>query len=137
MRWPGVITADSQSRQPINTQDLFPTLVSAANVAMPDSAKVDGQDLWPVIRSGQLIDRGPFLIAAAQAAVFDGDWKLIEFSDGTTSLFDLSQDPVESQDLVRERLNVVARLQNMLAEWKQQFPMVPPRQRPGRRPVPQ
>lgn len=137
MRWPGVITADSQSRQPITTQDLFPTLISAANVRMPDSTKVDGQDLWPAIQTGRLTDRGPFLIAAGQAAVFDGDWKLIEFSDGTTSLFDLSQDPGESRDLNRERMDIATRLQAMLAEWKQQFPMVQPRRRPGGRPIPQ
>ena len=77
----------------------------------------------------RLIDRGPFLTAAAQAAVFDGDWKLIEFSDGTTSLFQLSQDPGESRDLNRERLDIAARLLTMLSEWKQQFPMVQPRHR--------
>ncbi len=134
LRWPPELAAGSVSQQPISAQDLYPTLAAAAGVVLSDDRyeKLDGKNLWPAIRSGVVQDRGPFLISAANSALFDGDWKLIETADGRTSLFQLANDPGETTDLIVEQPAVAQRLQAKLVEFQKDFPAVRPRSRPGR-----
>lgn len=53
---------------------------------MKDAPKLAGKNLWDPLRSGRVQDRGPFVIAGADFAIFDGDWKLIETADGNCFL---------------------------------------------------
>ncbi|MEX2114696.1 MAG: sulfatase [Pirellulales bacterium] len=47
-RWPGVIPAGSECRQPAMTIDLLPTIAGLIGAELP-SHKVDGLDIWPLI----------------------------------------------------------------------------------------
>ncbi len=132
LRWPRELEAGSVSQQPISAQDLYPTLAAAAGVMVSDDLKLDGKNLWPAIREGVIQDRGPFLISAANSALFDGDWKLIESADGRTSLFQIANDPGETTDVIVEQAAVAQRLQATLSRFKQDFPALLTRPRPGR-----
>ena len=49
----------------------------------------------------------------------DGNLKLIEyFEDGKLELYELSNDPTESQDLAKEQPEVAKRLQKKLTRWR-------------------
>ena len=61
-------------------------------------------------------DRGPFVIAGADFAIFDGDWKLIETSDGKRSLYQIAKDPGETRDLYASSAEIAQRLEAKLAE---------------------
>lgn len=70
----------------------------------------------PAIAQAKRIERPPFLIAASDIAMIDGDWKLIEWNAGTLSLFNLGKDISETNDLYgkeAERARVLtAKLEN-------------------------
>ena len=135
LRWPGRIKAGAASRQALAVQDLFPTLAAAAGVAVKDAAKLDGKNLWEALRSGRMQDHGTFVIAGTDFALFDGDWKLIETSDGKRSLYQLAKDPGEKNDLYARTPDVARRLEARLAEIKKNLPAVhnPPPPGPGGR----
>jgi arylsulfatase A-like enzyme len=132
IRWPQEIAAGSVCQQPVTAQDLYPTLVAAAALSLNIEIELDGKDLWPSIRFGQEKKRGPFLISAANSALFDESWKFIETEGGKTMLFDLSRDPGETRDLISEQPAIAQRLQAQLREIKQTFPAIPSRGPPGR-----
>ena len=131
MRWPGHIKAGTVSQQPVAVQDLFPTLTTAVGVPVTNAPKLDGLNLWEPLRSGQVQDRGPFVIAGTDCAIFDGDWKLIETSDGKRSLYQLAKDPSETTDLLARETDIAQRLGAKLAEVKKDLPAVRSRPRPG------
>jgi arylsulfatase A-like enzyme len=131
MRWPGHLKAGSVTHQPVAVQDLFPTLVAAAGVPLKEAAKLDGQNLWEPLRTGRVQERGPFVIAGTDLAVIDGDWKLIETSDGQRSLYQLAKDPGETTDLYAKSPDITRRLDAKLAEVKKDLPAVTIRLRPG------
>jgi arylsulfatase A-like enzyme len=131
LRWPGHIQAGSLSQQPLAVHDLFPTLTAAAGVPVRDSLNLDGKNLWEPLRAGRVQDRGPFVIAGFDFAVFDGDWKLIETADGKRSLFQVAKDPGETTDLLSAQADIAQRLETRLAEVKKELPAVRTRPRPG------
>jgi arylsulfatase A-like enzyme len=101
--------------QPVCLEDLMPTLLSIAGVAVPDS--VDGEDLTPVLRAESSLQR-PWLhgehapcYSQDQAYHFltDGARKYIwRPHDGTEQFFDLEGDPSELQDLAGSRAHAAA-----------------------------
>jgi uncharacterized sulfatase len=56
-------------------------------------------------------------------AIRDGNWKLLCNADGQgDELYDLSVDPKEEHNVKSEHLDVVARLQQTLLEWRRSLP---------------
>jgi arylsulfatase A-like enzyme len=131
LRWPGHIKADTVSQQPLAAQDLFPTLAAAVGITVKNAAKLDGKNLWEPLRSGQVQDRGSFVIAGTDFALFDGDWKLIETSDGKRSLYQLAKDPSETTNQLIQEADIAQRLGTKLDEVKRDLPTVSVRSRPG------
>jgi arylsulfatase A-like enzyme len=131
IRWPGHVPAGAVTQQPVSGQDWFPTLAAAAGVPLPTNATLDGSNQWPAIQSGKLVRRPPFLIAAYDIALFDGDWKLIEWTNGERSLFDLKTDISETKDELSRQPEIVQRLTAQLTELKKELPDVGVRRGPG------
>ena len=131
VRWPGHVPAGASTQQPVSGQDWFATLAAAAGVTLPANAKLDGTNQWPAVQTGKPVARAPFLIATHDIALFDGDWKLIEWSDGKRSLFNLRTDISETKDLLTAELSIAERLTAKLAELKKNLPADNARRGPG------
>jgi arylsulfatase A-like enzyme len=134
LRWPQKLAARSYCDQPICAQDIYPTLVHAVNITMRDQAKLDGTSQWSAIENGLEQERECFSIAMNNTALFDGPWKLIEFSTGERSLFHIVNDSEEYQDLAKQEVDTVERLVAKLRDQQLQFPKSPNQAR--RRPPP-
>ena len=124
IRWPGQISAGTTTQHPVSGQDWFPTLAAAAGVSLPPKTRLDGSNQWPALCSGKDTARVPFLIAASDIALIDGDWKLIERSTGNLSLFNLRTDISETNDLYAQEAEVARRLTAQLDDLKKDLPPV-------------
>lgn len=124
VRWPGRVPAGKAITQPVCVQDLFPTLADAAEVPMPRDLKLDGSSQWAAIASGKAIERAPFLIATSDVAMIDGDWKVVEWSSGTMSLFNLAKDLGETRDLYGQEAERAKVLTAKLDALKKDLPAV-------------
>lgn len=128
VRWPGHITAGAVLTQPIAVQDLYPTLVAAANTTLPAGRKIDGTNQWPQLLSGKPAKRDPILIASYDIALVDGDWKLIELQvGGTRQLYNLKDDPSEKNELAKTNPETLSRLGAVLDNLKKDLPAAPTR----------
>lgn len=134
VRWPGKI-GPAVSNAPINSVDLYPTLLEIAGVAAPDGYVLDGESwLSQVVhpeseqpRKAPLYWHFPGYLGAGKGtwrttpvgAIRDGDWKLIEsFEDGRLELYDLKSDLGERQNLADKEPARVKELQAKLAAWR-------------------
>jgi arylsulfatase A-like enzyme len=128
VRWPGVAAAGSTSGTPIISNDYFPTLCEAANVKAPYSPnKIDGTSIVPLLRGGEIAKRELYWCyphygnqgGMPGSAVRDGEWKLIEWSEGDQlELYDLAADPSERRNVAEDTADVVTRLRGSLASWR-------------------
>ena len=124
VRWPGVVPAGRTSSVPVSSVDLFPTILEACGVPLPQDRPIDGLSLLPHLRSGgktplardELVwhfphyrhDPGPYSI------IRKGDWKLIKFWEGPRELYNLRDDLAEETNFAEEMPGMVAELESLL-----------------------
>ena len=124
IRWPAKVKAGTTIDTPVCGIALTPTLIDATGATTRPGQKLDGVSLLPVLtNSGKLAARPLFWHyphygnqgGAPGAAIRLGDWKLIEWFEGKTELFNLANDISEKTDLAAQEPE---RVKTMLAQLK-------------------
>jgi arylsulfatase A-like enzyme len=148
MRWPRVVKAGSQCNTPVTSVDFLPTLADLAGAALPASQPYDGKSFAPLLRGEKALSeraiywhyplylagnnrtnfvpyRGGERLKGAgwritpSGAVREGDWKLVEFfEDGNYELYNIRQDPGESNNLARKMPGKAQELLRKLHAWR-------------------
>lgn len=144
MWWPGKIPAGSRCSEPAMTIDILPTVAHLIGAPLPKH-KIDGKNIWPLI-SGQEGAKSPheayfFYYGDQLQAMRMGRWKLhfphnyrsLNGGVGGTggrptayeqnrielSLFDLQLDPGETTDVLSRFPDVVARMNKLADDMRQ------------------
>jgi arylsulfatase A-like enzyme len=122
--WPEKLTPRSLD-EPLHMVDVMPTLVALAGGN--SGRELDGKNIWPTLADGQASPHEEILINVEpfRGAIRKGKWKLVKVAllPGKTELFDLSKDPGEQQDLIRQFPEVARDLEDrLLAYAKEQKP---------------
>ena len=126
VRWPGKIPAGTVSSEAVSSIDFFPTILEACGVQSPADRTIDGISLISHLKSGgseslnrsDLVwhfphyrhDPGPYSILRS------GQWKLIKYWHGKQELFQLNDDPTESNDLAAVFPDRVLQMDQRLVE---------------------
>lgn len=142
VHWPGVTRPGSASAVPVQSIDLFPTVLQiVAGERAAAELKVDGRSLVPLLREPDAAWDRPALYwhyphyhpggATPYAAIRAGDWKLIQYYEsGRHELFNLREDPAEAHDLAGAQPERVLELSRQLFAWQgnvgAQWPMPNP-----------
>jgi arylsulfatase A-like enzyme len=134
-RMPGRISAGTTCDQPINSIDLYPTLLDLAGSTPPEGYPLDGVSYLSLLSTGGTgkLDRDAifwhfpgYLGAAAGSwrttpagSIRAGDWKLIEFFETKKlELYNLRDDLGERNDLARAMPERVRALHERLLAWR-------------------
>jgi len=134
--WPGKVAAGINSDIPMLSLDWYPTLLDMAGIAPPEGQTLDGISHWPLLnQSGEIPERALFWHFPAYleayrgmeghwrttpaGAIRFGPWKLLEFfEDGRRELYQLSDDPGESDNLINKKPKIAAVLYRRLLDWR-------------------
>jgi len=139
IKWPGVVPAGMINNKLTATIDLFPTIASICNIALPGH-KIDGIDLLPMIKGNRELTPRKYLYyyynANSLKAVRRDEWKLMLPHTGLTysdfaigkdgfpgqvnqnatvpmALYDLRRDPGERYDVMDQYPEIVKELQEV------------------------
>lgn len=118
--WPGEIAEKTRYMKPVSSLDIAATSLAAAGVdALPE--ELEGVDLLPYLKKDQACPERPhqnlFWKIKHVGAVRVEDMKLILVNEIPQHLYDLSQDPVEKNNLIHSRPDEVERLFSVYQEW--------------------
>ncbi|MGA0038405.1 MAG: sulfatase [Pirellulales bacterium] len=127
MWWPGTIKPAQTTAEPVASIDFYPTLVELAGLVSPQP--LDGLSLVPLLRDGSarlpqrpLFWHFPCYIGKStpSSAMRQGDFKLIEYFEdgGRVELYNLRDDPSESEDLAKAQPDTTAALARILRNWQ-------------------
>ena len=99
--WPGKIPGGTVTSQPAAGMDLLPTIADIAGVPLPEGRKFDGVSLRKVILEQKVLPPRKLFwgYEARGTAMRDGDWKFLTLKNKGWELYNLSEDPGESNDL--------------------------------------
>jgi arylsulfatase A-like enzyme len=141
-RWTGRIAPGAVCDVPINSVDLYPTLLEVAG-ARPDPAyPLDGTSYVGLLTGGAKAERKPlfwhfpgYLGAGANTwrttpagSVRCGDWKLLEFFEtGKRELYNLTDDLGEKNDLAAAQPERAKALHEKLLAWRKEVDAPMPR----------
>ncbi|MDP5104241.1 MAG: sulfatase [Erythrobacter sp.] len=119
VKWPQRIAPGTVVDTPVAHIDLFPSLASAAGVALPGDRVIDGVNFMPAaFGTGPLQrkDNAIFWQSGKYRVVRAGDWKLqVDGYQNKLWLFDLAADPTEKNNLAARQPQKVAELKALLA----------------------
>jgi arylsulfatase A-like enzyme len=136
VRWPGKVAAGSTCSEPVISNDFYPTLVEAAGGDTAGLSK-DGVSLMPLLRNSSVIERDTIYFhyphyspqdGVPGGALRQGRYKLIIDYEtllydgdelGSLELYDLVNDPGESEDLVRRMPEKARQLYAMHRKWRE------------------
>jgi arylsulfatase A-like enzyme len=131
-RWPGTVPAGKTCDVPINSVDLYPTLLELSG-AKPPKQPLDGTSYVKVIKGDAAGERPPLYwhfpgyLGAGKGSwrttpagsIREGDWKLLEFfEDGRRELYNLAEDVGEKKDRAKEEPARVKALHDKLLAWR-------------------
>jgi arylsulfatase A-like enzyme len=148
-RWPGTVAAGATCDQPINSVDLYPTLLELAGTKLPDGQPLDGASYVRLLKNGGqgTLDRDAiywhfpgYLGAGAgnwrttpAGAIRRGDWKLLEFFEtNRVELYNLKDDLGERKNLAAARPELTRELRDKLHAWRTAVKAPMPTPNPGK-----
>ena len=144
VNWPGVVEAGQSNDTPIIGVDLYPTFCSMLGAELPEKQPLDGVDLVPVLRGGQIEERSifwhfpaylqsygpstsdeqrdPLFRSRPCSVIRRGQWKLHEyFEKGEFELYHLGDDVGEENNLASEQPEKLAELRDELLKWRKEI----------------
>ncbi|MEM1070711.1 MAG: sulfatase [Planctomycetota bacterium] len=139
IRWPGFDSSGRVVREPVITNDLYPTCLAAANLPMRDHQHADGLNLKPLLKGEESLPRKSLFwhfphynkhpSSFPCSVIRKEEWKLIESYDPpSVEMYNLQDDLSETQNLAE---SMPARRDQLLEElqaWKTSVraePMLP------------
>ncbi|NND07357.1 MAG: arylsulfatase [Saprospiraceae bacterium] len=127
IHWPrGISTENRLVHAPVHIIDIMPTILDIAEVQYPAEQQgkmllpLDGRSFLPLLKGNELQDEAPlFWEHRGNKAVRSGSYKLVNVHNDDWELYDLSIDPVESNDISYVNTGLVDSLQNLWNGWAQ------------------
>jgi arylsulfatase A-like enzyme len=114
VRWPGQIKPGSVCSTPVQSVDIYPTVLEIVGIKSKGGTLLDGQSIVPLLK-GEVMEHQPIFthfphhmgsLCAPSSSVRVGDWKLIRYyhegknaASHAYDLFDLERDPSEAINL--------------------------------------
>jgi len=100
--------------------DIFPTAAYLAGATISDDMKIEGTNVWPALTGDSISgERVLYWRTGRQLALRKGDWKLVHngksLDEGSDELFNLSEDPYETNDMANENRAKLSELRKELA----------------------
>ncbi|WP_339926181.1 sulfatase-like hydrolase/transferase [uncultured Cyclobacterium sp.] len=127
VKWPGKIEAGQTNEAFLTSLELFPMMVAAAGLELPEEVIYDGFDMLPVLRGKVEVGRKEmFWDFRGDQAARVGDWKWVQSAKGN-GLFDLKHDIGEQNDLSLENPEKLVELTRKFSEWKEEMGNAAPR----------
>ncbi|MEM6345100.1 MAG: sulfatase-like hydrolase/transferase [Bacteroidota bacterium] len=117
--WPEKLAAGQRMDFPAVTSDYLPTLLEILELPPLSDRPIDGKSIWGMLKGKETKRNKPIgFIYGKQISWVDEQYKLIT-TDKTSSfeLYDLINDPSESQNIVEQYPEIAHRMQGEMMTW--------------------
>lgn len=119
VRWPtGIVSPGRTYSKPVCQTDLLATLAEIVGTSLPHDAGEDSQSFLSALTKTTTVDRVPMIHHSSRGefAIRDKQWKLVMGSTKKRNqeLYDLSNDPSETANLIEKKSELAQRLQQKL-----------------------
>ncbi|MDF1825552.1 MAG: arylsulfatase [Verrucomicrobiales bacterium] len=134
VRWPARVQAGSSWDEPISQMDVIATLADLLEQELPSDAAEDSESFLPALTGApHITERHPIVHhdIKGRFAIRDGEWKLVMESKSPKDqreLYQLSVDPSETANVIKQHPGIEARLVEALTEIVRSGATIPGKQ---------
>lgn len=121
--FPGVTKASTETDTPVQSVDLFPTLVEIASGEAYKNNDIQGVSLMPLLMGDDIPKRNLYFFRSYEdqySSVISGDWKLVKYHSGKFQLFNVAEDISEQNNRIGEGLKIEEELKTDIANWEKE-----------------
>lgn len=121
MYYPGLTKPGTKCHIPIQTLDVYPTLVEIASGKDQKDKQINGVSLMPLLKGEALNKRALYFLRSYEdqySAIIEGDWKLIKYHSGNVQLYNVKEDMGEVSNLVFVYPKKTKELKKKLDAWE-------------------
>lgn len=121
--YPGVTKPSTVCDIPVQSIDVYPTLIEIASGKKCKEKQVNGKSLMPLLQSKKTKERPLFFYRSYEdqyTSVIRGDWKLIKYRSGKQQLYNLNNDIDETDNLVSTQPKITKKLNKCLSKWEKE-----------------
>jgi len=121
--YPEITKPNSTSEIPVQSIDIYPTLVEITSGKKCEDKQIQGVSLLPILKGNNIEPRNLYFFRSYEdqyAAVISGDWKLIKYHSGKFQLYNLKEDISEIKNLIGTGLAIENRLKTDIASWEKE-----------------
>jgi len=121
INYPGLTKANTETNIPVQSIDIYPTLIEIASGKDYQDKQIQGVSLLPILKGKTIKSRNLYFFRSYEdqyAAVVNGDWKLVKYHSGKFQLFNVSEDESEQNDMIGTGLNIETKLKKDIAAWE-------------------
>ena len=117
--WPDKIKKHQEVNFPVCTSDYFPTIIDAVDLQLENAVKpIDGISVKALLENGMNTrNQSIGFQSKKQQAWMDDRYKLYSADGENYELYDIQNDPAESQDLAKAKKEIVVKMKAALDEW--------------------
>ncbi|MBJ7881564.1 sulfatase [Gelidibacter salicanalis] len=123
VKYPGITKPNTETSIPVQSIDLYPTLIEIASGKTYEGNQIQGVSLMPILKGKDLEPRNLYFFRSYEdqyAAVISGDWKLVKYHSGKFQLFNVTKDISEQNDLIGTGLKIEKTLKSDLLNWEKE-----------------
>ena len=121
--YPNITKGGSTCDVPVQSIDIYPTLIEIASGEKCKDKGINGVSLLPLLKGGKIKDRNLYFFRSYEdqyAAVIQVDWKLKAYHSGKFELYNLRDDIGEHNNLIDSSVRIANRLKAELAKWEKE-----------------
>ncbi len=121
--YPNITKGGSTCDVPVQSIDVYPTLIEIASGKKCKDKGINGVSLLPLLKGGRIKDRNLYFFRSYEdqyAAVIQGDWKLKTYHSGKFELYNLRKDIGEQNNLMDSSPKMSKRLKKELTKWEEE-----------------
>lgn len=121
INYPGNTKKNTESNIPVQSIDIYPTLVEIASGKKCEDKHIQGVSLMPILKGKTIKTRNLYFFRSYEdqyAAVIFGDWKLIKYHSGKFQLYHLDKDLNENKNLMGHHFLMESVLKASLSKWE-------------------
>lgn len=121
--YPNITKGGSTCDVPVQSIDVYPTLIEIASGKKCKDKGINGVSLLPLLKGGRIKDRNLYFFRSYEdqyAAVIQGDWKLKAYYSGKFELYNLRKDIGEQNNLMDSSPKMSKRLKKELTKWEEE-----------------
>ncbi|GAA4237627.1 sulfatase [Postechiella marina] len=119
--YPGLTQANTVCHTPVQSVDVFPTVVEIASGKSCKAKGIQGVSLMPILKGKTIKKRNLFGFRSYEdqyCSITSGDWKMIKYHSGKYQLYNVVKDRSELNDLIGTGLRIETKLKKDLAKWE-------------------